>query len=56
MFMAQFNMNRGSARNWAGPGQSGPSPSYFMLNGFGPEKIKKLLGRAVLAGSAKTVA
>jgi hypothetical protein len=45
-----------SAGNWAGPGQPGSSPSRFVPNGFGPEKPKHFLGRAVPARSVKTVA
>jgi hypothetical protein len=45
-----------SAGNWAGPGQSGPSPSCFVSNGFGQTKPKIFLGRVVPARSVKTVA
>jgi hypothetical protein len=44
-----------SAGNWAGLGQPGPSPSCFVPNGLGLGKPKKILGRAVLARSIKTV-
>jgi hypothetical protein len=46
----------GSAGNWAGPGQPGPSPLCFVLNGFEPAKPKIFLARAVPARSVKTVA
>jgi hypothetical protein len=39
-----------------GSGRPGPSLSCFVPNGLGPGKPKKLLGRAVLAQSVKTVA
>jgi hypothetical protein len=45
-----------SAGNWAGPDQPGSSPLCFVPNGFGPEKPKQFLGRAVPARSVKTVA
>jgi hypothetical protein len=39
----------------ARPGQIGPSPSYFVPNGFGLSKTKRFLDRTVLARNVKTV-